>query len=99
MHRRFAPVFTVVLVLALPALAQQNPSPMTDREYCEALITTYNRFLGQSSARSQYPDVSAGVAIADCQKGNTAAGIPVLEQKLRNAGFSTPGRETYPTRN
>ena len=29
----------------------------------------------------------------------TAAGIPVLETKLRNAGFSTPGRETYPTRN
>ena len=96
MKRFLAPALALGLVV--PALAQQ-PAPMTDREYCEALITTYNRFLGQSSARSQYPDVAAGTAIADCQKGNTAAGIPVLETKLRNAGFSTPGRETYPTRN
>ena len=96
MKRFLAPM--LALGLAAPALAQQ-PTPMTDREYCEALITTYNRFLGQSSARSQFPDVAAGNAIADCQKGHTARGIPVLEQKLRNAGFSTPVRETFPTRN
>ena len=84
--------------LAAPVVAQQ-PAPMTDREYCDALVTTYYRFLGQSSARVPFPDVAAGNAIADCQKGNTAAGIPVLERKLRNAGFTLPVRETYPLRN
>lgn len=99
MTRFLAPALAFALGLAaLPALAQQ-PGPMTDAEYCEALVTTYNRFLGQSSARSQFPDVTAGNAIADCQKGNAAAGIPVLERKLRNAGFSLPVREVYPTRN
>ena len=90
----------LALALALPAtfsLAQPAPpaktGPMTDGEYCDALITTYNRYLGQSSARSQQPDTSASNAIADCQKGNTAAGIPVLEQRLKNAGFSLPSRQ------
>ena len=65
---------------------------LTDRQYCDLLIETYNRYLGQSVARSQFPDVAAGAAIADCEKGNTASGIPVLERKLRNAGFTLPAR-------
>ncbi len=96
MKRLIAPL--LALGLAAPALAQQ-PAPMTDREYCEALSTTYLRFLGQSSARVPFPDAAAGNAMADCEKGNTAAGIPVLEQKLRNAGFTLPVRDTYPRRN
>lgn len=72
-----------------PVAAQ---SPASDRQYCDQLIETYNRYLGQSMARSQFPDVAAGAAIADCEKGNTAAGIPVLERKLRNAGFTLPAR-------
>ena len=31
-------------------------------------------------------------AIDDCNKGNTAAGIPVLEKKLRSNGFTLPKR-------
>ena len=100
MKRLLAPVLALFLpaVAASPTHAQQA-GPLTESEYCEALITTYNRFLGQTSARSQFPDVAAGAAIADCQKGNAARGIPVLERKLRNAGFTLPVRETYPTRN
>jgi hypothetical protein len=30
-------------------------------------------------------------AIDDCQKGNTAAGIPVLAKRLRDSGFTVPG--------
>jgi hypothetical protein len=34
----------------------------------------------------------AAWAISDCQRGDTAAGIPVLEQKLRDGGFTLPKR-------
>lgn len=100
MKRLIAPALGLLLpaVALAPAVAQQ-PGPLTESEYCEALVSTYNRYLGQTSARSQHPDVVAGNAISDCQKGNAARGIPVLEQKLRNAGFSLPVRETLPTRN
>jgi hypothetical protein len=32
------------------------------------------------------------IAISQCRSGNTAAGIPVLEKLLRNAGFDLPKR-------
>ena len=32
------------------------------------------------------------VAVEQCRAGNTAVGIPVLEQKLRNQGVALPGR-------
>jgi hypothetical protein len=38
------------------------------------------------------PDLNTTMAITDCQKGNTAAGIPVLEKKLRDARFTLPKR-------
>ena len=85
---------TLAFAFALPAAAQQpQPGPLTDQEYCAALVATYNRYLGQSSARSPQPDAQASNAIADCQNGKTATGIPVLEQRLRNAGFSLPLRQ------
>lgn len=96
----------LVLAFAVPALAMvaagpapsRAQAPMTEQEYCDALVATYNRYLGQSSARSQFPDVAAGNAIADCQRGRPASGIPVLERKLRNAGFTLPVRDRPVTR-
>ena len=38
------------------------------------------------------PDKTTLGAIADCDKGNTAAGIPRLGKKLRNNGFTLPNR-------
>jgi hypothetical protein len=32
------------------------------------------------------------IAVSQCRSGNTAAGIPVLEKLLRNAGFDLPKR-------
>ena len=84
------------LLAAAPLSAQGT---MTDREYCTALSATYNRYLGQTARTNTFPDVAAGNAIADCERGNTAAAIPVLERKLRNAGFTLPVRETPVTRN
>ena len=38
------------------------------------------------------PDLETKAAIDDCDRGNTAAGIPVLERKLRSKGFTPPKR-------
>jgi len=44
---------------------------------------------------SQSPNTGSldgNVAVEQCRAGNTAAGIPVLEQKLRSNGISLPAR-------
>ena len=43
-----------------------------------------------TSAAAQPADLDARVAIANCQDGNYAAGIPVLQQKLRDARVTVP---------
>ena len=86
----------LALLAAAPVSAQGT---MTDREYCAALSANYNRYLGQTARTNTFPDVAAANAIVDCERGNTAAAIPVLERKLRNAGFTLPVRETPVTRN
>ena len=72
------------LVLPLPARAD-------DRTYCAQLSDLYRRYLGNVGERV-FPDVTASVAMDDCARGNTAAGIPVLEKKLRDARFTLPKR-------
>ncbi len=75
----------LVLVLSpLPAMAD-------DAAYCAALSETALRYLRQNSPRD-VPDAEVAGAIDQCQKGNTAQGIPTLERKLRNAGFTLPQR-------
>ncbi len=101
MNRLLPSLPALVLGLALPLVVQAQTTsqgrppvpPLTDREYCDALAATYNRFLGMTSSRASMPDVNASEAIAACQKGNTAAGIPVLETKLRNAQLPLPSRQ------
>jgi len=63
-----------------------------DMAYCADLSDMYRRYLGQSSNRGPIPDVAASNAMTACQRGNTAAGIPVLERKLLDARFSLPKR-------
>jgi hypothetical protein len=75
------------LCLGLPLQARAD-----DATYCTDLSNTYGRYLGQTSARSPMPDATASAAMNECQKGNTAAGIAILEKKLRDAGFSLPAR-------
>ncbi|CAN5921299.1 hypothetical protein BH11PSE3_BH11PSE3_02680 [soil metagenome] len=84
-HRRL-PAIALFLALAAPAHAQSD-----DKAYCAELADLYRRYLGNLGERS-FPDVSASVAIDDCQRGNTAAGIPVLEKKLRDGRFTLPRR-------
>jgi hypothetical protein len=73
---------------AAPAVAQS-----ADAEYCGALAQLYYRYVIKINSQSPNTgSLDGNVAVAQCRAGNTAAGIPVLEQKLRNNGFSLPAR-------
>ncbi len=76
-------------MLALPSTTDAQDSDMA---YCAALSVLYRRYVQNSPGR-QY-DAEAAVAQDDCQKGKTAAAIPVLERKLRESGFTLPQRPT-----
>ena len=74
--------------LPLPAAAQG-----ADAGYCDALIRTYDRYVIKINSQSPNTgSLDGNVAVAQCRAGNTAAGIPVLEQKLRSNGFELPAR-------
>ena len=64
--------------------------------YCSALAGKYSGFLAATNRqRSQDPQtVSARAGMEQCQAGNTAVGIPVLESGLRNAGLDLPPRDS-----
>jgi hypothetical protein len=76
------------------------PPGMTSTQaaaYCTLLAQTYDKFVGSigpalgGNALGGAPaDLDTKVAIASCQDGNYAAGIPVLQQKLRDARVAVP---------
>ncbi len=75
----------IVLVLSpLPALAD-------DASYCASLSELALKYLSYNSKRG-VPDGDIAAAVDQCQRGNTAGGIPTLERKLRNNGFTLPQR-------
>ena len=76
-----------LVLCPMPAAAQKS-----DAAYCAELSSLYRRYLGNSAEGRNLPDVAASVAMEDCRKGNTAAGIPVLEKKLRDGRFTLPSR-------
>jgi hypothetical protein len=76
-----------VLALVLPSISDAQGN---DAAYCAQLSVLYRRYVQNSPGR-QY-DAEAAVAQDDCQKGNTAAGIPILEKKLLESGFTLPER-------
>jgi len=79
----------LVLGLLLTSLA---PAWADDMKYCADLTALYRRYLGNSAEGKMFPDVTVANAITECEKGNTAAGIPVLEKKLRDGRFTLPKR-------
>jgi hypothetical protein len=74
--------------IALPgiALAQSN-----DAKYCQALIDKYRADVGTAGTSGGGDAVP--VAIAKCQAGDTAAGIPVLEKVLKDNKVTLPPRQ------
>jgi hypothetical protein len=79
----------LLLTLTTPAVAQGN-----DAAYCHALVGKYQEYVaGMGSGRhgSQDQNASARIAIDKCNAGDPA-GIPVLEQELKNAKVTLPQR-------
>ena len=79
----------LAMAVPLAAFAQGN-----EAAYCKALGDKYQTYVSNmQSGRSPMPESpDVRIAIDQCNKGNTAAGIPVLEQKLRNAKVDLPPR-------
>ena len=90
---KLAGTIAVAMALALPAMASAQ-TKMTDVEYCKALGDKYRTYVANpQSGRSPMPDpAEVQNAIDQCAKGNTAAGIPVLERRLKNARIDLPPR-------
>jgi hypothetical protein len=77
----------LAVMLPLAALAQGG-----DADYCKALITKYETYANKASRGRDVESVDGNLAIMQCQAGNPA-GIPVLEQKLKNAKIDLPARQ------
>ena len=88
---------TVPLIAGICAANVSNAQSMTgDVAYCQALAKKYTEYVGigaNAESRRGPPDVNAGVAISECQDGHPGAGIPVLEQKLRDSRIDLPARQ------
>lgn len=87
-------ILATACALPIAAVHAQPPkAPMTDRQYCQSLADNYTTYVNDPNSRRPAPaNASVQSAIAQCQSGNTAAGIPVLEKALVNAGFTLPAR-------
>ena len=86
----------VSIILGLVAVASP-PYPTlaqaSDSAYCADLAELALRYAGSPGGSGDTrPDVAIIDAIDSCNKGNTAKGIKVLEEKLRNNGFTLPKR-------
>jgi hypothetical protein len=71
---------------AVPSMAQN------DAAYCARLSELVARYIGKQINGQNRPDSESLVAMDRCDHGDTAAGIPILEGKLKNAGFTLPPR-------
>jgi len=74
----------LLLVLSTGANAQSD-----NKSYCDQLIDLYRRYI-QNSPGHRF-DLDASNAMEQCRKGNTEAGVPVLEKKLQQGQISLPG--------
>ena len=80
---------TTMRAIALTVMALATPAEASDASYCRSLAEKYETYLNNmTSGRSPQAD---SVALEQCRKGD-ASGIPVLEQKLRNAKIDLPPR-------
>ena len=84
-------VLPLAALLFMPSMAVFAQGD--DRAYCAELATLANRYIAAGTSEGRgVVDLDTRVAIEDCRKGNTSAGIPVLERKLKANGFTLPKR-------
>jgi hypothetical protein len=90
MNIRTACFFSIAAV-ALPFTAAHAQS--SDAAYCRALADNYTTYVNDPNSRRPQPaNAEVQSAIAKCQAGDTAAGIPPLEKALTNARITLPSR-------
>jgi hypothetical protein len=72
---------------------QQAAAPLTDVQYCGALVTRYDTFLNKFGKHGGMlsTDVAANVAAAKCRAGDSS-GIADLERALKDAKVDLPPR-------
>ncbi len=88
MIRRIVASLAAGAVLATSVAAQSD-----DAAYCAKLASLALRYTGSAGSEGRLaPDLTTLGAIDDCNKGKFAAGIAVLERKLRSNGFTLPTR-------
>ena len=83
-------ILLLVPLIALapgPGLAQGS-----DAAYGAKLGELVTKYIGKQINGQNRPDSESLVAMDRCDHGDTAAGIPILEKKLRNGGFTLPPR-------
>lgn len=80
------------LVVALALVTLPLPALADDATYCAQLSELAFKYLGKYTRGESVPDLDTAVAADQCARGNYAAGIPVLERKLRANGFTLPPR-------
>ena len=80
-----------------PAALPPGMTAAQGAAYCSKLGQTYAEYvgsvggyLGGNFRGGAAADLDARVAIANCQDGNYAAGIPVLQEKLRDNKVPVP---------
>lgn len=79
-------ILTYLIVCSAIALPFAAMAAMTDAQYCEALSVEYRKLNSNATSGPQAD------AMAQCTAGNTAAGIPVLEQALKDGKAPLPSR-------
>jgi len=86
-------IFVAVGVLLPLAASAQDAG--ADAHYCAELTRLYRTYINNpEDPRPTFasPNVTHEAAIASCKSGNTAAGIPALEQALRDNKLTLPKR-------
>jgi hypothetical protein len=106
MYKRPVVLFAAISALIAPACTATSGSSQVataaspaDAAYCQSLVNLYTTYagnvggsLGGNTSGGPPADLDAKVAIAQCQEGNPAPAIPVLEQKLRDNRIAVPPR-------
>ncbi len=81
------------LILLSALLAGEAIAQSDDAAYCKKLGDYATRYLGDPGGNGgTRPDFAIMEGIDKCNKGNTAAGIAILEKKIRSKGFTPPAR-------
>ena len=92
--------FAPFIVVACTQTAGGPPVGLTAAQgmaSCTQLATLYSIYVGDTGedlgttySGDEQADIRARVAIAECEEGNTAKGIPTLQNRLRDARVPVP---------